>query len=344
MRSRTSRRSRKARKSRKSRNSRKDRKVCNSTSHGTIYRQRSGNCETRAGNVVNKSDFTKDSTQNWGIDKHYRGKGDRKSSCKRVYRGDPDCGNNHWVLLFGGKKGNIYERVNGPCMTKATNTCNTDIISGYSVVNPSHKHHQAIGEGEYFIIQHVDDDVCTKSLTAEEVRKFISKDDILDEEEDAAEPLKQFTGTVVKKPPDNSCFFHSMEHFIKEHTADKLREHVASFIETYPDAPLDGTDNMTARRAIELDTGMTPEQYARLLRNPTKWGGNPELLVLSHLFRIKIFLYRRKEGVSQTPVERFERYKRDWGTDDSTTEAHLLYDESHYDALTNLKQIVILKK
>lgn len=122
--------------------------------------------------------------------------------------------------------------------------------------------------------------------------------------------------TFVRRrcPGDNSCLFHAAAYVLKNKSrtdGPALRQECA--------------DIVLANREVFNATllGRSPQDYVQWLRQPTSWGGQIELLVLSFLFQTELVALDLQSA-------RFERIGQDKGY---ATRVFVVYTGNHYDAI-----------
>ena len=147
-------------------------------------------------------------------------------------------------------------------------------------------------------------------------------------------PLPRGT-RVVPQPGDGSCLFHSLAFGMralgrngeKGVDADGLREAIASFIETNPEAELGGTP---LSDWISWDSQMTVPAYCNRMRRGGEWGGAIELSTFSRLYDVGVHVYEKKGAGEFRLISCFEACASEG--DDAVV--RVLYSgRVHYDAL-----------
>lgn len=126
-------------------------------------------------------------------------------------------------------------------------------------------------------------------------------------------------GEIVRRiiPSDNSCLFNAFAYCLY---GKKSREvsWAQNFREIVADVILD--DPITYNEAV---LGKSTVEYADWIQNPTSWGGDFELSILSSFYEIQINVFDIKTA-------RIFKYGENQQYDAA---AYLLYDGIHYDAL-----------
>ena len=71
-------------------------------------------------------------------------------------------------------------------------------------------------------------------------------------------------------------------------SATALREEVASFVASHPDALLSGTP---VREWVEWDCNLSTSAYAARMRGSGQWGGAIEIAITAMLKRVEVRVY-----------------------------------------------------
>ncbi|XP_038891825.1 OVARIAN TUMOR DOMAIN-containing deubiquitinating enzyme 4-like [Benincasa hispida] len=134
---------------------------------------------------------------------------------------------------------------------------------------------------------------------------------------------------IIRIPGDGRCLFRSVVHgaclrsgkrapseVLQKELADELRENV--------------TNELMKRR---LDTQQFIEgdfsQYARRMRQPHAWGGEPELLMSSHVLQMPISVYMRDKNSGNLKL--IAEYGQEYGKENPIRV--LFHSYGHYDSL-----------
>ena len=116
----------------------------------------------------------------------------------------------------------------------------------------------------------------------------------------------------------------------EEQEADQLRLAVAEALCRTPKRRSEFNDAV-----ISLQAEDNIQNYCRRILQPSFWGGEPELLVLSKMLKVPIYVYLAQNGNEFTPIQKYgEKYTKpgkDWV---KRRPVRLLYvNGNHYDVL-----------
>jgi ubiquitin thioesterase OTU1 len=122
--------------------------------------------------------------------------------------------------------------------------------------------------------------------------------------------------TFVRRrvPGDNSCLFHAAAYVLR----NKSRTDGPALRQECADVVLANRELFTATLL-----GRPPAEYVQWLRQPTSWGGQIELIVLSFLFQTEIVALDLQSS-------RMERIGED---KNYATRSFVVYTGNHYDAI-----------
>lgn len=116
----------------------------------------------------------------------------------------------------------------------------------------------------------------------------------------------------------------------EEQEADQLRLAVAEALCRTPKRRSEFPDAV-----ISLQAEDTIQHYCKRIMSPSFWGGEPELLVLSKMLQVPIYVYLSEGGSAFSPIQKYgEKYSKpgkDWT---KRKPVRLLYSNgNHYDLL-----------
>ncbi|CAK9325629.1 unnamed protein product [Citrullus colocynthis] len=134
---------------------------------------------------------------------------------------------------------------------------------------------------------------------------------------------------VIRIAGDGRCLFRSVVHgarlrsgkpapseVVQKELADELRENVAEELMKR---------RLDTERFIEGDFG----QYVRRMRQPHVWGGEPELLMCSHVLQIPISVHMRDKNSGNLKL--IAEYGQEYGKENPIRV--LFHSYGHYDLL-----------
>jgi hypothetical protein len=147
---------------------------------------------------------------------------------------------------------------------------------------------------------------------------------------------------VIRIKADGRCMFRSIAVSMarnqgrilgpaaEEQEADQLRLAVAEAL-----CRTHKRRNDFGDAVIALEAEDNLQNYCKRIMAPTFWGGEPELIVLSKMLKIPIFIYLTQDGSSFIPIqkygEKFTKAGKDWV---KRRPVRLLYvNGNHYEAL-----------
>lgn len=78
-------------------------------------------------------------------------------------------------------------------------------------------------------------------------------------------------------------------------------------------------------------------KYCKRLKNPEFWGGEPELVVLSKLLKVPVYIYKSEQefGRSGTGFIKIVEYGTEWSKPESRPVRLLYSGSNHYDLLVD---------
>eukprot|EP00758_Cryptobia_borreli_P001409 Tbor_TRINITY_DN2219_c0_g1::TRINITY_DN2219_c0_g1_i1::g.2762::m.2762/K13719/OTU1, YOD1; ubiquitin thioesterase OTU1 len=117
-------------------------------------------------------------------------------------------------------------------------------------------------------------------------------------------------------PRDNSCLFHAAAYVLK----NKKRDHAHYMRAECAEAVAANRDYFTTDLL-----GQRNENYVRWISQPTSWGGQIELIILSFLYQVEIVSL----DLQSTRVDRIGQDKN------YTTRVFVVYTGDHYDAIAS---------
>ncbi|KAL6777107.1 hypothetical protein ACKKBF_B20240 [Auxenochlorella protothecoides x Auxenochlorella symbiontica] len=150
---------------------------------------------------------------------------------------------------------------------------------------------------------------------------------------------------VVKIQGDGRCMFRAIAQGLARNKGIFLGPEVeVQEADQLRGAVTEGLCRSKKRRAdfkealVSIQTEDSLDNYCRRLQNPSFWGGEPELLVLSKMLRVPIYVYTKEQGfgAGYSPLykvgEKFAKAGKDWK---KRKPVKLLYSNgNHYDLLT----------
>ena len=139
----------------------------------------------------------------------------------------------------------------------------------------------------------------------------------------ASGPMVELNLRVIRIKGDGRCMFRSIALGLarnhgkilgpaaEEQEADNLRLAVAEALCRTPKRRSDFNEAVLAVQAED-----TIQKYCRKIMAPTFWGGEPELLILSKMLKVPIYVYLAQGSTGYAPIQKYgEKYSKagkDW--------------------------------
>lgn len=93
-----------------------------------------------------------------------------------------------------------------------------------------------------------------------------------------------------------SCLFNSLSHFIPQTDPQAIRARICDYLQA--NSPI--IDGMAAHDVLQLDSGLSPDQYIGAMRSPCTWGGAIEIQAACNIWNARIVVRDIRSGPTQS--------------------------------------------
>ena len=93
-----------------------------------------------------------------------------------------------------------------------------------------------------------------------------------------------------------SCLFNSLSHFIAQTDPQAIRARICDYLQA--NSPI--IDGIATHDVLQLDSGLSPDQYIGAMRSPSTWGGAIEIQAACAIWNARIVVRDIRSGHGQT--------------------------------------------
>ncbi len=93
-----------------------------------------------------------------------------------------------------------------------------------------------------------------------------------------------------------SCLFNSLSHFIPQTDPQAIRTRICDYLQA--NSPI--IDGIATHDVLQLDSGLSPDQYIGAMRSPCTWGGAIEIQAACAIWNARIVVRDIRSGKKQS--------------------------------------------
>lgn len=93
-----------------------------------------------------------------------------------------------------------------------------------------------------------------------------------------------------------SCLFNSLSHFIPQTDPQAIRARICDYLQAK--SPI--IDGIATHDVLQLDSGLSPDQYIGAMRTVTTWGGAIEIQAACAIWNARIVVHDIRSGKKQS--------------------------------------------
>ena len=93
-----------------------------------------------------------------------------------------------------------------------------------------------------------------------------------------------------------SCLFNSLSYFIPQTDPPAIRARICDYLQS--NSPI--IDGIATHDVLQLDSGLSPDQYIGAMRSPCTWGGAIEIQAACAIWNARIVVRDIRSGHGQT--------------------------------------------
>jgi hypothetical protein len=89
-----------------------------------------------------------------------------------------------------------------------------------------------------------------------------------------------------------SCLFNSLSYFIPQTDPQAIRARICDYLQS--NSPI--IDGIATHDVLQLDSGLSPDQYIGAMRSPCTWGGAIEIQAACAIWNARIMVHDIRSG------------------------------------------------
>jgi hypothetical protein len=93
-----------------------------------------------------------------------------------------------------------------------------------------------------------------------------------------------------------SCLFNSLSYFIPQTDPPAIRARICDYLQA--NSPI--IDGIATHDVLQLDSGLSPDQYIGAMRSPCTWGGAIEIQAACAIWNARIVVRDIRSGKKQS--------------------------------------------
>jgi hypothetical protein len=128
-----------------------------------------------------------------------------------------------------------------------------------------------------------------------------------------------------------SCLFNSLSYFIPQTDPQAIRARICDYLQA--NSPI--IDGIATHDVLQLDSGLSPDQYIGAMRSPCTWGGAIEIQAACAIWNARIVVRDIRSGHGQTQSIEFLPVSNAINSPDKTFE--LEWSGGHYEPVRHLE-------